>query len=108
MVVSSLTPVPICPLSTTYPASPPHGVLEQLGQDVVQWHRDEGESSSHMSIDTDAGGIAILVLTQASVGRSKGSDLDQWFSTGGTSSISSQRNSAISKDIFACHAGECY
>ena len=80
----SLTPVPVSPLST-YPASPPHGILEQLGQDVVQRHRDEGESGSHMSIDADAGGIAVLVLTQASVGRSKGSDLDQCISTGGIS-----------------------
>lgn len=38
-----------------------------------------------MSIDADSGGIAVLVLTQASVCRSKSSDLDQWFSTGDAS-----------------------
>lgn len=56
-----------------------------------------------MSIDADAGGIAILVFTQASVGSSKGSDLDQWFSTGGASVSTPhpQGNFATSKDIFA-------
>lgn len=66
-------------------SSPPHGILEQLGQDVVQRHRDEGKTGSHMSIDADSGGIAILVFTQASAERSKGSDLNQWLSTGGDS-----------------------
>lgn len=33
----------------------PHGVLEQLGQDVVQGQRDEGEAGSHMPIDPHPG-----------------------------------------------------
>lgn len=66
----SLTPVPVCSLPT-YPASLPHGILEELRQDVVQRHRDEGETGGHVSIDADAGGIAILVFTQASVDRSR-------------------------------------
>lgn len=51
----------------TQPACLPHGILEQLRQDVIQWHGDEGEAGSHVSIDADPRGIAILVLTQASV-----------------------------------------
>lgn len=66
----SLTPVPVCFL-LTYPASLPHGILEQLRQYIVQWHRDEGETGSHMSIDADTGGIAILVLTKASMDRAR-------------------------------------
>lgn len=76
----------------TYPASPPHGILEKLRQDVVQWHRDEGETGSHMSIDADAGSIAILVLTQASVDRSQGSNLGQGFSDGGDSAPATPRD----------------
>lgn len=81
MVVSQPHPSPYLSCFNI-PASPPHGVFEQLRQDVVQGHGDEGEPSSHMSIDADAGGIAILVLTQASVCRSESSDLDHWFSPG--------------------------
>lgn len=51
----------------THPACLPHGILEQLRQDIIQWHGDEGKTGSHMSIDADSRGIAILVLTQASV-----------------------------------------
>lgn len=76
------TPVPVRPLSTGA-ADPPHGILQQLGQDVVQGHGDEGESGSHVSIDADAGGVAILVLTQASVDGSKGSHLDPGSPAGG-------------------------
>lgn len=51
----------------TQPAYLPHGILEQLRQDIIQRHGDEGKAGSHMSIDADSRGIAILVLTQASV-----------------------------------------
>lgn len=42
----------------------PHGVLEQLGQDVVQRQGDEREASRHVSIDPHSGGVAILVLAE--------------------------------------------
>lgn len=45
----------------------PHGVLEQLGQDVVQRQRDEREASRHVSVDPHSGGVAILVLAETPV-----------------------------------------
>lgn len=33
----------------------PHGVLEQLGQDVVQGQRDEGEAGGHVPVDPHPG-----------------------------------------------------
>ena len=42
----------------------PHGILEELGQDVIQRQRDEGEASCHMSIDPHSGRVPVLVLTQ--------------------------------------------
>lgn len=66
----------LCPLSA-YPADLPHGILEQLRQDIVQRHRDEGETGSHVAIDADPGGVAVLVFTQASAVGSRGLDLDQ-------------------------------
>lgn len=42
----------------------PHGVLEQLGQDVVQGQRDEGEAGRHVAVDPHPGGVPVLVLTE--------------------------------------------
>ena len=80
--------------------SPPHGILEQLGQDVVQRHGDEGETGSHVAVDADPGGVAILVLTQASVGRNQGSALNQGFSPGGDSVPTTPREILHSLETF--------
>lgn len=42
----------------------PHGILEELGQDVIQRQRDEGESSCHVSVDPHSGRVPVLVLAQ--------------------------------------------
>lgn len=47
----------------------PHGVLEQLGQDVIQRQRDEGEASRYVSVDPHSGRVTVLVLTQTPGGR---------------------------------------
>lgn len=49
----------------------PHGILQELRQDVVERHGDERETGRHMAIDAHAWGVAILVLTQASAGWGK-------------------------------------
>lgn len=51
--------------------SVPHGVLQELRQDVVQRHGDEWEAGCHVAIDTNTWGVAILVLTEASAGGGK-------------------------------------
>lgn len=42
----------------------PHGVLEQLRQDVVQGQWDEWEAGCHMSVDPHPGGVPVLMLTE--------------------------------------------
>lgn len=42
----------------------PHGILEELRQDVIQRQWDEGEASSHVSVDPHSGGVTVLMLTQ--------------------------------------------
>ncbi len=46
----------------------PHGVLEQLRQDVVQRQRDEGEASCYVSVDSHSGRVTVLMLTQTPEG----------------------------------------
>lgn len=48
--------------------SVPHGILQELRQDVVERHGDEWEAGRHMAIDAHTWGVAILVLTQTSAG----------------------------------------
>lgn len=57
---------PYAPIPPIGPA--PHGVLEQLGQHVVQGQRDVWEPRGHVSVDAHAGGVSILVLAQAPIG----------------------------------------
>lgn len=42
----------------------PHGILEELGQDVIQRQRDEGEASCYVPVDPHSGRVPVLVLTQ--------------------------------------------
>lgn len=42
----------------------PHGVLQQLRQDVVQRQRDEREACGHVPVDSHSGGVSILMFTQ--------------------------------------------
>lgn len=42
----------------------PHGILEELRQDVIQRQRDEGEASCYVSVDPHSGGVTVLMLTQ--------------------------------------------
>lgn len=47
-----------------YEVRSPHGVLEELWQDVIQRQRDEGEASSNVSVDPHSGRVPVLVLAQ--------------------------------------------
>lgn len=42
----------------------PHGVLQELRQDVIQRQWDEREASSNVTVDPHPGGVSILVFTQ--------------------------------------------
>lgn len=42
----------------------PHGILEELRQDVIQRQWDEGEASCYVSVDPHSGRVTVLVLTQ--------------------------------------------
>lgn len=44
----------------------PHGIFEELGQDVVQRQRDEWEASCYVSVDPHSGGVTVLMLAQTS------------------------------------------
>lgn len=44
----------------------PHGVLEELWQDVIQRQRDEGEASCYVPVDPHPGRVAVLVFTETS------------------------------------------
>ena len=46
----------------------PHGVLEQLGQDVVQGEGDEGEVGRHVAAAPHSGGAIALVLAHTPAG----------------------------------------
>ena len=46
----------------------PHGVLEELRQNVIQRQRDEGKASRYVSVDPHSGRVTVLVLTQTSGG----------------------------------------
>lgn len=46
----------------------PHGVLQQLRQDVVQRQRNEGKAGRHMAVDANTWRIPILMLTEPSAG----------------------------------------
>lgn len=49
----------------------PHGIFEELGQDVIQRQRDEREASCHVSVNPHPGRVTVLVITQTSGGREK-------------------------------------
>lgn len=46
----------------------PHGVLQQLRQDVVQRQWNEGKAGRHMAVDANPWRIPILMLTEPSAG----------------------------------------
>lgn len=46
----------------------PHGVLQQLRQDVVQRQWNEGKAGRHMTVDANPWRIPILMLTEPSAG----------------------------------------
>lgn len=45
----------------------PHGVLEELWQDVIQRQRDEREASCYVSVDPHPGRVTVLVLAETSI-----------------------------------------
>lgn len=49
----------------------PHGILEELRQDVIQRQWDEGEASCYVSVDPHSGRVTVLVLTQTPGGQEK-------------------------------------
>lgn len=63
-------------MSNGRPVGSPHGVLEKLGQDVIQRQRNEGETSCHVAVDPHSGRVAVLVFAQASGGE-KGNSEEQ-------------------------------
>lgn len=53
----------------------PHGVLQQLRQDVVQRQWNEGKAGRHMAIYANPWRIPILMLTETSAGNKGDQDI---------------------------------
>lgn len=53
----------------------PHGVLQQLRQDVVQRQWNEGKAGRHMAINANPWRVPVLMLTEPSEGNRGDQDI---------------------------------